>query len=456
MRPKHLAIFLALLALVTLAMLAVLAAAPAPAHASGVVTVCDEANLKTALAGGGAVTFNCSGTITLTATISVTANTSIDGSGQTVTISGNDAVRVFSVNPGVSCSLNRLSIAKGAVKGDAGAGIFNQGILTVSYSTFQGNSNLFVYGRDAGSNNTDTLTASKSAFDRNSGDGGGIYNDGAVTVSNSTFSENASSYRSSGGGIYNAGTLMVSNSMFDCNNVMYGEGAGIYNAGTLTVNNSTFHGNWAYFGAGGGIYNAGTLTVRNSAFDRNSGDGGGIFNGGALTVGNSTFFSNLSNYRGSGGGIYNAGALTVSNSTFSENASSSFPYADGGDSVLNRGAARLENTIVANGSGSGPNCAGTITDGGGNLSYPDTSCLGINRDPKLGPLEDNGGPTLTMAIGLGSAALDAANDTTCAAPPVNNLDQRGFPRPVGPRCDIGAYELSQATSYMYLPILSHY
>ena len=88
----------------------------------------------------------------------------------------------------------------------------------------------------------------------------------------------------------------------------------------------------------------------------------------------------------------------------------------------------LKNTIVAN-SPTGGNCSGAITDGGGNLSYPDTTCPGINSDPKLGPLQNNGGPTQTMALLPGSAAIDAANDAICAAPPVNNLDQRGITRP---------------------------
>ena len=106
----------------------------------------------------------------------------------------------------------------------------------------------------------------------------------------------------------------------------------------------------------------------------------------------------------------------------------------------------LKNTIVAN-SPTGGNCSGTITDGGGNLSYPDTTCPGINSDPKLGPLQDNGGPTQTMALLPGSAAIDAANDAICAAPPVNNLDQRGIARPQGPHCDIGAYEATPAAHF---------
>jgi len=100
MHPKHLVTLLVLLALAV-------ASAPTPAQAGGIVSVCDEAHLLAALAGGGTVTFSCSGTITLIATITIAANTTIDGSGQAVTISGDDWVRVFTVNSGVTLNLNR-------------------------------------------------------------------------------------------------------------------------------------------------------------------------------------------------------------------------------------------------------------------------------------------------------------------------------------------------------------
>ena len=100
------------------------ASAPTPAHAGGIVSVCDEAHLRAALAGGGTVTFSCSGTITLTATITIAADTTIDGSGQTVTISGNHAVRVFTVNSGVTLNLNALTVADGSSYGNGG-GIYN-------------------------------------------------------------------------------------------------------------------------------------------------------------------------------------------------------------------------------------------------------------------------------------------------------------------------------------------
>jgi hypothetical protein len=131
-----------------------------------------------------------------------------------------------------------------------------------------------------------------------------------------------------------------------------------------------------------------------------------------------------------GGGIYHHfGTLTVSNSTFSSNS---------GDGIRN-GTVTLGNTIVAN-SPTGGNCPGGITDGGGNLSDPDTTCPGINSDLKLGSLQDSGGPTQTMALLPGSAAIDTADDDICAAAPVNNRDQRGITRPQGPHCDIGAFE----------------
>ena len=86
MRPKHLITLLVLLAF-TMAM--TVAAPAAPAHAGGIVSVCDQAHLLAALVGGGTVTFSCSGTITLTKEIVIATDTTIDGSGQTVTIIGS-------------------------------------------------------------------------------------------------------------------------------------------------------------------------------------------------------------------------------------------------------------------------------------------------------------------------------------------------------------------------------
>ncbi|MBK9092075.1 MAG: hypothetical protein IPM84_04725 [Anaerolineae bacterium] len=405
MCPKHIIIILVLLAL----------SIPAsPAHAGSVVTTCDEPHLLAAMAGGGTVTFSCSGTITLSSTITVATDTTVDGSGQNVIISGNHAVRVFTVNPEIALNLNMLTIANGRSVGDGG-GIQNDGgLVTISNSTLSSN------------------TAAWS--------GGGIsnyhpYRHGTVTVSNSTFSGNSAD--NDGGGIANfGGTVMVSNSIFSGNSAL-GSGGGIVSTSTLAVSNSTFSGNSASI-FGGGIYNTGEAIVSNSTFSANSADGGGgILNAYELTVSNSTFSGNSA--AGYGGAIFNFETAVLTNSTLSGNS------ADGGGGIFNNvdSSLTLRNTVVAN-SPSGSNCyayvSRPIVDGGGNLSFGDNTCPGISGDPKLGPLQNNGGPTETMALGAGSAARDAANDATCAAAPVNNLDQRGVTRPQGAHCDIGAYE----------------
>ena len=227
--------------------------------------------------------------------------------------------------------------------------------------------------------------------------------------------------------------------------------SGIYNGGALTINNSTISGNTANI-TGGGIYNGGALTINNSTISGNragtpklSGNGGGISNGGKLTINNSTISANITTAgqfgTPSGGGISNGGTLTINNSTISANSAKLGGGIDG--------TATLQNSIVAN-STSGGNCSGTITSDGYNLSS-DTSCnfnnVGDlnNTDPKLGPLQNNGGPTQTQALLSGSPAIDAGNPSGCTDGNGHLLktDQRGAPRPDKEDtsgCDMGAYE----------------
>ena len=360
------------------------------------------------------------------------AGLTIDGTGQAITVSGNNSVQVMRVNIGAKLTLEHLTVVNG--RADGGGGIFNNGTLIVSNSTFSGN-NAYDYN-GGGIYSYGTLIVSNSTFSNNSANdyGGGIYSYGSFIVSNSTFSSNSSGYY--GGGIYSYGAINVSNSIFSGNSTDH-HGGGIYNNGSLSVSNSSFSGNSAD-NSGGGIYSDGSFSVSSSTFSSNSASiGGGIYNFGTYSanVSNSTFSGNSAD---SGGGIYNTSTLNLSNSTFSGNS------ADSGGGIYNTGTINLSNMILANSPAGGDcdNDGGTINAFGVNLVQTgDCTILdALTVDPKLGLLADNGGLTQTMALLSGSPAIDAADNAICAAPPVNNLDQRGVTRPYGSNCDIGAYE----------------
>ncbi len=209
-------------------------------------------------------------------------------------------------------------------------------------------------------------------------------------------------------------------------------GGGIVNdGGTLTVTRSTFSGNNALF-IGGGIanLNGGTLEVSNSTFSANRAfAGGAIVNGGTLWVAYSTFSGN--DAEGVGGGIENANVAkaraTLSNTIFEKSAKGN-----------------IHNACVEG------SCQGTITDGGYNISddssfaYTNSTSKG-STEPLLDPngLQNNGGPTETIALQEGSPAIDyiPKGESGCHTPV--KADQRGVKRPQGKACDVGAYELKK-------------
>ncbi|BAP56680.1 polymorphic outer membrane protein [Thioploca ingrica] len=216
-------------------------------------------------------------------------------------------------------------------------------------------------------------------------------------------------------------------------------GGGIYNSGILTVINSTLSGNSA--SGGGGIANSGALIIINSTLLRNSAFSGGGVNNiiNRIVITNSTLSENSAKWVG--GGIYNqsigTNIITVTNSTLSGNS------AKYGGGIKNYNFLTLTNTIIAN-SIEGGDCDGFESEAIKNTLIEDGSCNPTwSGDPKLGILANNGGPTFTHALLRGSPAIDAGDDTICAAEPVNGLDQRGVPRfgsSAGNHCDIGAYE----------------
>ena len=218
---------------------------------------------------------------------------------------------------------------------------------------------------------------------------------------------------------------------------------------SLTLKNLTLS-NGSGFN-GGAVNNESTLTVINCTFTDNVAtgislsSGGAIYNNtGTLTVVNSTFYNNrasTTSITAGGGGIYNNGTATVINSTFSENS------AIRGGGILNRGGTlNLSNTIIVNSAGGGSDCTSngignTVTPSGVNLIETGNCDAGaLTTDPGLEALANNGGWTQTMALPVGSPAIDAADNAICAAAPVNNRDQRYAIRPYNSICDIGAYE----------------
>ncbi|WP_406411348.1 choice-of-anchor Q domain-containing protein [Streptomyces sp. NBC_01614] len=245
-------------------------------------------------------------------------------------------------------------------------------------------------------------------------------------------------------------------------------GGGIANGRHLTLRRVAVTGNSA--GYGGGIFNVpdSHLDLMESTVSGNAaGEAGGIRFDDSGTMTNSTIADNRvtdpgdrpGSLGGYGGGIdiRGLGTVRILNSTIVRNSST-----DGGGGIniapayldslpapipdivdLPLGRMTLRNSVVAGNTvdGAADDCEkafATITSLGHNIDS-DGSCRLTaagdlpSRDPLVGPLADNGGPTDTVALLPGSLALDAADG--CPA-----TDQRGVARPQGAACDIGAYE----------------
>lgn len=458
---------------------------------------------------------------------SVTSDITIRGNGATITRSsadGTPAFRLLHVASGGRLTINDATLTNGMPAtqpglGGDGGGILNEGVLTLinvavaansagdtalTWTVGQANPLAGCAGRGGGVFNAGTLTLTAGSVSFNHagsatsydgmdetcpGAGGGVYNDTAatLTLNGTTLNSNAAGdgidfSGGDGGGIFNAGTLVVMGSTITGNGAGYshdwngGNGGGIANAagGKLIVVDSTVSSNGAGCGDaeggyGGGIYNTGTAELIRCTVSGNSagygtgdGNGGGIANGqgGTLGVVNSTVSGNQAgNYHGEGGGIFNAGTLTLMSCTISGNGINGTGGGGNGGGVANSGPpAAVRNTLIAGNSTAGDSdafgddCYGALASQGYNLIQDASDCTVTgdttgnitNVDPGLGPLQDNGGPTQTLALLPGSPAIDAGNPNGCTDPDGNVLatDQRGAPRAVAgdARCDIGAYE----------------
>lgn len=290
-----------------------------------------------------------------------------------------------------------------------------------------------IYAYDSMRMNGGSLVGNSATYQ-----GGGIYGDGDVMrLEGVTVSGN---YAETGGGVFSDGYALtrIIDSTVDGNNALY-SGGGIYTSydTRLLLDGSIVSDNWA-----------GALEVPDES-DAMWGDGGGIYLYETyFTARNSTISGNWAT--GHGGGIYNLWAFdgAMKNVTVTDNeamaietATAAETPAPNGGGIYNyvESSMRAVNSIVAGNTGS--DCAGGgLTSGGFNIDSDDTCGLDASSDqsstdPLLGPLADNGGPTMTHALLVESPAIDAGSDGHCL-----RNDQRSWSRPVGDACDVGAYE----------------
>lgn len=359
---------------------------------------------------GSTITFQVAGTIQLSsAQIVIDKNLTIQGPGAHLLNVRNTAPsvnRVFMVSAGVTATIAGITISGGNLvnnggSGESGGGIYNLGNLTLTDSVITDN-------RAAG------------------GNGGGIYNSGsaALKIINTTISANSAG--SKGGGIYTVSnsvdSLTITGSLISNNLTLnddyrlgVGEGGGIYalGAGKISLTNTTISGNKVSNSCGtekgAGIYNAlGTLSLTGVTITNNSHRGAAIGNCVPVVFGS---------------GIYSSGAPAVN----------------------------IRNSIIAENKVEGSEISADINSQGYNLLYieDNTEITGdrtgdiYNQNPRLLPLADNGGPTLTHGLEQTSPAVDAGNSSGLT------IDQRGAARPadlappnISDGADIGAFELA--------------
>ncbi|HLO32553.1 MAG TPA: choice-of-anchor Q domain-containing protein [Anaerolineales bacterium] len=290
--------------------------------------------------------------------------------------------------------------------------------------------------------------------------GGGIYNDqGSPSLTNVIFSGN---YAIFGGGMYNVGQSLYSpqasspvltNVTFRDNSAKEGGGMRNDNFSSPRLMDVSFNENSAER-SGGGMENlaTGIIVMTNVTFSGNTAaGGGGMFNwtDSRPILVNATFSANSATE--AAGGMYNYGGSHVW-LTFVTLSGNTAPKGGG---IYNDYAANptIDSSILYNNTGgeisdfsntAQASVTNSIVKGG----YPGTGNL--DADPLLGPLQDNGGLTQTMALRAGSAAIDAGADINCPS-----TDQREVTRPQGARCDMGAYEYTAPTPAINLsaPVL---
>lgn len=358
---------------------------------------------------GETIDFAITGVLTLASELTITQDVIIQGPGSGVlTIDANNVSRHFDVQ-NFSATISRLTLINGVAVN--GASIITIGDLTMDSMVIH------------------DCTAS--------GDGGAVHNIATLIIANSNIHDNTAIR---GGGLFNSGTATLTNVV-------------------TTLNTATFLG-----GLGGGVFNSGTIDLNDCSLSANVSDTNGfqIYNdfGGTVTFTRSTVNDAGASVAGVAAIHNDTGTIYVQNSTLSSNANMVAVYNDQGlvnftnSTVTNNGFGLIQTP------GSVCNVFDTILAGNTVLDYQgDTAdvisggynIFGNNTNPitpaagdvsilsfaglLLGPLQDNGGLTLTHAVLIGSPALNAGDITGAPA-----TDQRGDTRIVGTSIDIGAFE----------------
>jgi alpha-tubulin suppressor-like RCC1 family protein len=297
-----------------------------------------------------------------------------------------------------------------------------------------------------------------------------------------------------GGAVSAYGNLMAHQSLFLSNACYGGEhgaskagnafGGALFTTTKATLNQCLYAANWASAGTGsrragnfgtngnangGAVYAQGTLQILNTSFAANWVEGqnisydwlspwpgncagGAVFSSAVCVATNSTWFQNRAPAQRlldgpayiegtvAGAAIYQSGnPLTLVHCTIASNEVVSMANNAGGAIASVADAVARVSACVLAGNTNG-NLAGSILDEGFNLSSDHSVVLAASGsrndvDPKLGEFGDHGGATPTLALLPDSPAIDAVTSGTSP-----DTDQRGVPRPIGPRCDIGAFE----------------
>jgi hypothetical protein len=262
-------------------------------------------------------------------------------------------------------------------------------------------------------------------------DGGGVAGDGALTMIASTLSDNTAEAL--------GGQGPASANQFGS----IAEGGGLSTAPdhAVSIAASTFDHNVA--DSSGGPGGNGGIT-----------EGGGAFmdtNEDPISLVNDTFFADIA--RTSSGGSTSAGALfagsnggafSLTNTTITNGSALGGRSNTGGDLAFGNSPVNVENTLVTAGVADlgSQNCSGAPMSLGHNLESLDQCGFHaagdlVNANPLLGPLQDDGGPAPTIALGTGSPAIDRGAGAHCPT-----TDARGALRPAGLGCDIGAFEVA--------------